>query len=80
MIHGRLIPLPHPLFCVCIPQWRGRPLPPPVAVILKLTLRHKTDFTDRAAASAASAASARSFRSFRRFYVCFLISLISYLV
>ena len=27
-------------------------------VVLKLTLRHKTDFTDRAAASAASAASA----------------------
>ena len=48
-------------------------------VVLKLTLRHKTDFTDRAAASAASAASARSFRSFRRFYVSFLISLISYL-
>ena len=49
-------------------------------VILKLTLRHKTDFTDRAAASEASAASARRFRSFRRFYVRFLISLISYLV
>ena len=49
-------------------------------VVLKLTLRHKTDFTHRAAASAASAASVRSFRSFRRFYVSFLISLISYLV
>ena len=49
-------------------------------VILKLTLRHKTDFTDRAAASAASAASACRFRSFRRFYVSFLISVISYLV
>ena len=49
-------------------------------VILKLTLRHKTYFTDRAAASAASAASACCFRSFRRFYVSFSISLISYLV
>ena len=51
-----------------------------VTVVLKLTLRHKSDFTDRAAASAASAASARSFLSFRRFYVSFLKSLISYLV
>ena len=49
-------------------------------VVLKLTLCHKIDFTDRAAASAASAASARSFRSFCRFYVSFLISFISYLV
>ena len=40
-------------------------------VILNLTLRHKTDFTDRAAASAASAAFACRFRSFRRFYVSF---------
>ena len=65
---------------------RRRPYPAPkeqadeITLVLKLTLRHKTDFTDRAAASAASAASARSFRSFRRFYVSFLISLISYLV
>ena len=34
-------------------------------VILKLTLRHKTDSTDRAVASACR------FRSFRRFYVSF---------
>ena len=52
----------------------------PTTVILKLTLRHKTDFTDRAAASAACAATACRFRSFRRLYVSFLISLISYLV
>ena len=48
--------------------------------VLKLTPRHKTHFTDRAAASAVSAASARSFRSFRRFYVSVFISLISCLV
>ena len=51
-----------------------------IRVVLKLTLRQKKYFFDRAAASAASASSARSFRSFRRFYVSFLISLISYLV
>ena len=40
-------------------------------VILKLTLRHKTDSTDCAAADCADFASACRFRSFRRFYVGF---------
>ena len=40
-------------------------------VILKLTLRHKTDSTERAAADCADFASACRFRSFRRFYVSF---------
>ena len=40
-------------------------------VILKLTLRHKTDVTDRAAADFADFASACRFRSFRRFYLSF---------
>ena len=38
-------------------------------VILKLTLRHKTDSTDRAAADCADFTSASRFRSFCRFYV-----------
>ena len=39
--------------------------------ILKLTLRHKTDSTDHAAADCADSASACRFRSFRRLYVSF---------
>ena len=41
-------------------------------VILKLTLHHKTDSTDRAAADCADFASACRFDSFRRFYVSFM--------
>ena len=40
-------------------------------VILKLTLRHKTDSTDHAAANCTDFASACRFRSFPRFYVSF---------
>ena len=40
-------------------------------VILKLTLRHKTDATNRAAADCADSASACRFCSFRRFYISF---------
>ena len=38
-------------------------------VILKLTQRHKTESTDRAAADCADLASVCRFRSFRRFHI-----------